>query len=210
MLDRGAPVSEILTDGEWMRIGAPTNAYAFIAAQYLNQEAPAVVAAPTPPAQPAPEPAPAPAPTTVAEPAPMAPAPAEVPAAAPAPTPAPAPVATEAMTMPPPSPAPLPAEAPAAAPETAPAPAPTEEPLPKRVVQHEGVVRDTFSIQAPTKFALVDLATGRTINYLYTPSTNLDLQRYKGLHIIVTGEEGLDERWTNTPVITIQRIQVVE
>jgi len=26
----------------------------------------------------------------------------------------------------------------------------------------------------------------------------------------VTGEEGLDERWRNTPVITIQRIEVVE
>jgi hypothetical protein len=48
------------------------------------------------------------------------------------------------------------------------------------------------------------------INYLYTTSTNLDLNRYKGLHIIVTGEEGMDERWKYTPVITIQRIQVLD
>ena len=32
----------------------------------------------------------------------------------------------------------------------------------------------------------------------------------KGLKIVVTGEEALDERWGNTPVITIQKIQVLE
>ena len=85
-----------------------------------------------------------------------------------------------------------------------------EEPLPPRVIQHEGIVKGTVSIQAPTKFALVNPDTGKTVNYLYTTSTNLDLHRYKGLRIVVTGEEGLDERWKNTPVITIQRIQVVD
>jgi len=91
-----------------------------------------------------------------------------------------------------------------------PAPAVTEQPPPKRIVQREGIVRPTWSIQAPTPFALVSLDTGETINYLYTTSTNLNLKRYKGLRIIVTGEEGLDARWRNTPVITIQRIHVVE
>jgi hypothetical protein len=95
-------------------------------------------------------------------------------------------------------------------PETAPPPPVVEEPPPKRVVSHEGVVKSTWSIQAPTKFALVDPDTGTTVNYLYTSSTNLDLRRWKGHRIIATGEEGLDRRWTNTPVITIQRIQVVE
>jgi uncharacterized protein YgiM (DUF1202 family) len=85
-----------------------------------------------------------------------------------------------------------------------------EEPPPKRVVQREGVVRGTFSIQAPTHFELVSPQTGRVINYLYTTSVNLDLREYKGLRIVVTGEEGLDERWRNTPVITIQKIQVIE
>ena len=71
-------------------------------------------------------------------------------------------------------------------------------------------MKGTWSIQAPSKFALVSPVDGRNINYLYTTSTNLDLRRYKGLRIIVTGEEGLDERWKNTPVISIQRIQVVQ
>jgi uncharacterized protein YgiM (DUF1202 family) len=199
VLERGAPVREVLTDGDWMRIGAPAGAYAFIAAIYLKQETAAVAAAP-PPAQPtpAPVPAPAPVPTPLPEPPPMAAVPTETPAA-PTVAPVPVPVPTEAMTAPPPTPAPAPAETPA-----------SEPPPPPRIVQHEGIVKGSASIQAPTKFTLVNPATGRIVNYLYTSSTNLDLRRYKGLHIIVTGEEGLDERWKNTPVISIQRIQVVE
>src|SRR5207249_707183 len=71
-------------------------------------------------------PEPAPAPTTVPEPTPVAAPPAE--------TPAPAPVTTPATN----APAPVVAE-----------PAPPVEP-PKRIVQREGIVRGTFSIQAPT------------------------------------------------------------
>ncbi len=132
---------------------------------------------------------PAEAPPTVAvvtENPPVTPAPAEPPATPP----------TEAAVTPPPTP-----------PETNSVP---EESLPPRIVDREGVVRGTFSIQAPTKFELVSPDTGKAINYLYTTSPSLDLRRYKGMRIIVTGEEGLDERWRNTPVITIQKIQVLE
>ena len=79
-----------------------------------------------------------------------------------------------------------------------------------RVVMREGIVRGTFSIQAPTHFELISPDTRRTIDYLHTTSPSLDLSQYKGLRIVVSGEEGLDERWGNTPVITIQKIQVVE
>ena len=179
-LEKGAAVKELSVKGDWMEIEPPSGAFAFVAAQYLKQEPPAIVVAPTPkPAEPAPTP------TPVAEP------------------PAVAPVTTE-----PPAPAPAPAPV-----VSAPAPAPTPEvpeQFTERIVQHEGIVKGTWSIQAPTRFALVDPQSGKTINYLYTSSTNLDLRRYKGLHIIVTGEEGLDKRWRNTPVITIQRIQVLE
>jgi len=85
-----------------------------------------------------------------------------------------------------------------------------EEPPPKRIVQREGIVRGTFSIQAPTKYELISPDNHRTINYLHADSPDLDLSRYKGLRIIITGEEGLDERWRNTPVITIQKIQVLD
>ena len=39
-LRRGDAVQEIGTKGTWMEMEAPTNAYAFVAAQYLKQEAP--------------------------------------------------------------------------------------------------------------------------------------------------------------------------
>jgi len=96
---------------------------------------------------------------------------------------------------------------------TAPAaiePAIPEEPPPPRIVQREGIVRGMTSIQAPTHFVLISPENRKDIDYLYTTSTNLDLRRYKGLQIIVTGEEGLDDRWGNTPVLTIQKIQVVK
>jgi len=186
-LEKGATVKEVSVKGDWMAIEAPAGAFAFVAAQYLKQEAPPiapVVAAAAPP----PPPEPAPTPATVAEPALVATTTTEPPAVPPTPapaTPAPAPAVVE--------PGPV-----------------VEEPVAPRVIQHEGIVKGTRSIQSPTKFELVNPDTGKTINYLYTTSTNLDLRRYKGLHIVVTGEEGLDERWMNTPVITIQRIQVVD
>jgi uncharacterized protein YgiM (DUF1202 family) len=169
-LGHGDSVKEIETKGGWMKIEAATNAYAFMAAQYLTQEQTALVA--TTPTET----------TQVTEP----------PSAAAATN---APAAIEIQ------PAPS---------EPAAAPTPAEEPPPLRIVQREGIVRYTVSIQAPTLFELVSPDNHRPINYLFTTSTNLDLNRYKGLHIIVTGEEGLDERWRNTPIITIQRIQVLE
>jgi uncharacterized protein YgiM (DUF1202 family) len=102
-------------------------------------------------------------------------------------------------------------EPPAAATNTAAvAPAVSNEPPPPRIVQREGRVHGTLSIQAPTKFELINLENRAPMNYLYTSSPDLDLNRYKGMHILVTGEEGLDERWPNTPVLTIQKIQVLE
>jgi hypothetical protein len=82
-------------------------------------------------------------------------------------------------------------------------------PPPPRIVTHEGYVRHVTSVIEPTAYELYDPNTFTSIDYLYTTTTNLDLSRYNGLHIIVTGEEGLAERWNQTPVLTIQRILVV-
>jgi uncharacterized protein YgiM (DUF1202 family) len=196
-LVKGDSVKEIITRGDWMEIEPPPNACAFIAAQYLKQEAPVAPAEPAPATPVTAETTPPPMPVQET---PVLSAPAVVPVPA---TPVPAETAV--------APA-VPAEPPVVTPEPAPAPAEpaAEEPPPKRIVSHEGIVRSTWSIQAPTPYALVSPDTGETINYLYTTSTNLNLKRYKGLRIIVTGEEGLDARWRNTPIITIQRIHVVE
>lgn len=180
-LQHGEAVKELATKGDWTEIEAPTNAYAFVAAQFLKQEpgaamAPTEVAATT---------------STVTEAPKLASTTTETPALTNAPTETPA--LTNAPT------------------ETSAAPAPPapELPPPPRVVQHEGIVRGTFSIQAPTKFELISPETGQPIDYLYTTSPELDLRRYKGLRIVVTGEESLEERWGNTPVLTIQKIQVL-
>ena len=183
-LQRGDTVKEIQTKGDWTEIEAPTNAYAFIAAQYLSQEPPAIATTPV---------AEAIAPVTTVTEAPAIEAATNTPAVTEVPAATNQVALLNANEVPPLS-------------NAAPA---VEEPPPPRIVQREGIVRGTFSVQAPTKFELISPDNGRAINYLYAPSTNVDLSRYKGMHIIVTGEEGLDERWKNTPVITLKSIIVI-
>jgi uncharacterized protein YgiM (DUF1202 family) len=175
-IERGTPVNEITTKGGWMQIEPPTNAYAFVAAMYLKQEASGNLATNL-------------APST--ETAPM-----------PAPTPTPVPETQPILTGP--------TNAAPAVVETNAPPAVDTNPPPPRVVTHEGVVGHVGSIIAPTAYELYDPATRQEINYLYTTSTNLDISRYNGMRIVVTGEEGLAQRWNNTPLLTIQSIMVIE
>jgi uncharacterized protein YgiM (DUF1202 family) len=191
LLKRGDSVHEIVTKGDWMEIEAPPGAFAFIAAEYLKSEAPAVAAA---------EPAPVTTPPLVVTPVVTAPAETNAPA-----QPA---IAVEATNVVAATNEPIAIVAtnePVAKPPEAEAP-----PAPPRIVQREGIVRSTWSVQAPTPFALVNTETGETLNYLYTASPELNLKRYRGLRVFVTGEEGLDQRWRNTPVLTIQKIQLLE
>ncbi len=95
--------------------------------------------------------------------------------------------------------------APAVAPEE-----PKEEQLVKRVISREGVVKRSVSIQAPSYFVLESLDTGKTINYLHSTTTNLVLKDFRDQRIVVTGEEQLDERWPNTPVIYVESVQPVQ
>jgi uncharacterized protein YgiM (DUF1202 family) len=230
-LDKGATVHPWETKGEWLKIEPPASAYAFVASHLLAPEAaaPPAIAAVEKPAVPAPAPAPAPAPTTppptppaeTAVVTPPPPAPAREPTnAPPVATTTPAPAAPAVTTpapapeTPTPTPTPPPAETTPAAVAKTPLPAVPPAPEPplveesKRVVTREGLVRRSVSIQAPTYFVLESLDTGRAINYLY--STNLALRDFKGRHIIVTGEELLDERWPNTPVITIEKTNNID
>jgi len=192
-IEKDAVVKEVSTKGAWIQIEAPAGSYAFVAAQYLQQTPAAAEVAATAGANTnevaAAEPA------TVTEPTTVAPAPGDAP-----------PIAASTSTNETPTSVTGSNETATAVEPTAPEP---EVVLPPRIVSREGIVRATTSIQAPTRFALVSVDTKRLINYLYTTSPNLDLQRYKGIRIIVTGEESMDERWGNTPVITIQRIQLV-
>lgn len=168
VLDQGTSVSQIETKGDWMKIQPPTNAFAFVAAKYLTQEAVAMQS-PSGPSGEAPEVPPTPTqvpeqPPVVVNPPPM-------------------------MTPPPP-------------------PQPTTPSV--RIVQHEGVIGPVGSMIAPTDFKLYDPNTGQDIDFLYPISGNVDLKSLLDARVIVTGEEGIDSRWPNTPVIAIQSIQVLQ
>jgi uncharacterized protein YgiM (DUF1202 family) len=185
-IERGTPVNEIKKLGSWMQIEAPTNAYAFVAAMYLKQEASGTLVSNAGPSTET-EPMPVPVPTPVAETAPIVTEP-----------PAPAPAAPETTPAPP-----------MVAAAVAPVVVDTNPP-PPRIVTHEGVVGHVDSIIAPTAYVLYAPDTRKEINFLYTTSTNLDISRYYGMRIVVTGEEALAERWPDTPLLTIQRIEVLQ
>lgn len=206
VLERGTAVTVSGEKNGWSKIEAPTNAYAFVAAMYLKQEASG-----TAPANPTPSAETQPTPETNGVPT--------IPTAVPEAQPIASEAATNAPEMAQTNAAPTPAAV-APVPDTnAPAIADTNAtatvdtnlpPPPPRIVTHEGFVRHVSSLIEPTAYELYDPKTFTDIDYLYTTSTNLNLARYNNLHIIVTGEEGLAERWPKTPVLTIQRIQVVQ
>ena len=186
-LSRGATVQEVDHKGDWIQVQPPQGVYGFVAAHLLAPAvAPPVEVAKTdtPPAVPA-----SPLDETKIETPKSPPPPAELPP----PTPA-TDVATATQPLggatPPPEP-------------------PAEEEEIKRVVSREGIVKRSVSIQAPTWFVLESPDTGKTVNYLHTPSANVVLRDFFGQRVLVTGEEGLDERWPNTPVINVESIEVV-
>lgn len=189
-LDKGAPVKEIRKSKGWIEIETPTNAFGYVAADFLDIQpasAPAVAANTTP--APAPEPTPAPAPaeqTTV--------------------KPDTAPVAANANEQPAPAPVANPAAA-APAPE-APAPEVSNEPPPKRVVTREGIVHKARNIQSPTNYELHDARTGETIEYLMSATANKTLKPYLGVRVLVTGPEVLDARWKKTPIVEVENIEL--
>ncbi len=192
VLEKGAAVKEIRKVDEWLEIEAPANAFAFVAADLLLKQTPSPAETAARPVVPPsvvvvekvePEPAP-----TEAKEKPLVPAPPE-PSKEP-------PVITK-----PSGPPPVVIE---------PAPPVQDDKIYARVVRREGIVRRVLNIQAPTDFALENIESGKRVNYLFTGKSGLQLKYYLGKKIILTGEEGLDRRWPNTPLITINTLEVVD
>lgn len=231
-VEKGAVVNVIDTKGVWLKIEPPTNAFGFVAAHLVERTPaatpPAIVAAPpipqtsaapiTPPqvevAATSPPPSVAVAPVTpppVVAPVPETTTPV-VPGAPIASTPVPAPSTPAAGVPATPTPAPAESVPPAVATPT-PAPAESEPATPvetvRKVVSREGILKGSVSIQAPTYFELRSLDTGKTINYVFSPSTNIVLKEFKGMRVMVSGEEVLDERWQNTPVLILDSLETV-
>lgn len=207
ILDKGAVVNVLGDKAGWLKIEAPTNAYGFVAAHLLNKEpVPAALVEAKTPAETnvlAEAKAPVVAETKTDEPVavvqPMAP-PTEPPPAAPNPPPAPETNTMTTVAATPPTPPPAIVE-----------PAVTNPPpveLVKRVVTREGILKGMTSIQAPSYFELRSLDNNHLINYVWSPSTNITLKKFRGMRIMVTGEELLDERWPNTPVLSVDTIDL--
>jgi uncharacterized protein YgiM (DUF1202 family) len=197
VIERGTPVVVSSTKGEWSKIETPTNAYAFIAAMYLKQESSGNLAINPPP-------------STETMPAPLPPTAVNVGEGQPINT-APGNPTMGLNSVPPPSLTPPPVMTPTVIIQTniIMVTDTNVPPPPPRVVTHDGYVRSSVSPVAPTYFELYDPGTDVAINYLFSTTTNLDLARYKGYHVNVTGEEGMDARWKDTPVLTVQKIYVV-
>lgn len=133
------------------------------------------------------------------------------PAEATPPPPPPPPIVEPKKEEPPPPPVAPPQAEPtepaAAAPPPPPPPPIKDEPPPKRIVRREGIVRRTVSIQAASNYGLHSLDTGKLINYLQASTPELAPKQFHGRKVVVTGEEGVDERWRSTPVIELQTIR---
>jgi len=111
---------------------------------------------------------------------------------------------TPTPTVDPTTPTPIPVT------ETKPDDEDKEEQLIKRVITREGIMKKSVSIQAPAFFVLESLENGKTINYLHATSTNMVLKDFWNQRVVVTGEEQLDERWPNVPVIYIESLKAVQ
>lgn len=208
---RGVKLSVLGSTNGWLEVQAPRGLSGFVAAHLLEPVPPATA----PPAE---------TPAAPQEPAPVEKAPESAPPSSP-PSPPAAVIAPEA-SPPPPSPAgssPEPAAEPEAhsepispavtdAPSPQPgAPATPSEPVspPRRVVQREGEVRRTWSIQAPTAFELRATDTGRRLNYLWVEADGPDLGGFHRRRVWVTGEEFLEPGWA-TPLIRVEQIRLTQ
>jgi len=79
-----------------------------------------------------------------------------------------------------------------------------------RIVAREGIVARSWNLQTPSDWALQDAESGRVINYLWSSSTNIPWATLKGRTVVVTGEEALDVRWPQTPVLKIETLKTVD
>ena len=202
-LEKGAAIKEIESKGDWIKIEPPAGAYAFVAAHLLIR-VPDALAATSATAPKIADATPPPVPIqTINTPPPVVTPPPPVFTPPPV-VAAPPPVFTPPPVVNPPPPVLVEVVTPK------PPPPPAEDILIKRVVTREGIVNRAVSVQSPTHFILESLDNKKTINYLYSPSTNIALKSFFGQRILITGEELLDERWPNTPVINVETLQPVE
>ena len=222
-LSQGASITIVRSLEDWTQIEPPTGTFAYVASSLVDTtpqtsvvknekaaekpaEKPPEPVATTRTAPPIPtktvaeapaeakptEPAPAPIETKVAEAPQLKPATAET-VAAPALVPASiaAPVVTASALTP-------------ATPITAPT-VPPAEVKPRHVIR-DGVVGGAISVQSPGYFELRSLHAEGVVDYLVSEDKDLDLGKFHGKAVTVSGEEWRDVRW-KTPVLKVKSIE---
>ena len=203
LLPHGATVAVVRESDGWLQIEPPAGTYAFVASNLIERkdgEAPAI--ATTEKLQAAP--ASVPESTSIS--------PAEVPVADAVAKTAPIPPSLR-------SPAPVENVAPAAAGvvETAAAIAPAA-PLPAvpvladsapRRVLREGILRRSWNANSPGNFELRSLRGEGTLDFLVNDDPSIDLAKFKGKQVFVTGEEWRDARW-KLPVLKVKSVESVD
>ncbi len=201
-LEKGAAVKVIKTERGWAAIEAPTNAYAFVAAEFLEMlPTPEVVVTPPPPVV-------APEPQVVNVPTPAAPDAAAPTAPAPGPQRSEKEVELDALHRATGDAAAVPAPTPTPATEASPATVDTNEPPKPRIVTREGFVRRAYNIQAPADFELHDIQSGSIIDYLQ-PKPGQNFKIFLGTRVTVSGPEAIAARWTRTPVLQVQSVDLM-
>jgi len=206
LLPRGATVVVVRESDGWLQIEPPAGTYAFVASNLIERkdvEAPAEAPAIATPAVATTTEKPPAARPAIAESTPVVPA--EVPEVKTAPIP-------PAVT----SPVPVDAAAPAAAAvvETAAAIVPAA-PLPAapvladsapRQVLREGILRRSWNANSPGNFELRSTRGEGTLGFLVNEDPSIDLAKFKGKHVFVTGEEWRDARW-KLPVLKVKSVE---
>ena len=223
---QGTSVNIVRSMEDWIQIEPPAGVFAYVARSLIDTTAPAVTKAPAAPvetkspteAKPVAESKPAAAPVET-KPAEAVPAPTETKVAdAPVLKPAtndPAPTAATqpAVTTPAPVPVPAPVITSPAVPITTPAtpiaaaatPVPATEAKPRHVIR-DGVVGNAVSVQAPGYFELKSIRGEGVVDYLVSESPDIDLGKFRGKAVTISGEEWRDVRW-KTPVLKVKSIE---
>jgi len=205
---RGTQLRSLEERNGWLRVEAPLGLSGYVAADFLRPVEQPATAEPALPVVVVPAATPgdqtnqaAHITTETNAPPASAPGQAPTPATASVRTPVPASVPADHQ---PPSAGPIasPPTSPVAEPET-----PEISPEP-RIIRREGIVRATWSVQAPTPFELVAADNGRLLDYLLPLSTNVLIRPFHGQHVRILGEEYLEPRWDNAPVIVVHGIKL--
>jgi hypothetical protein len=84
-------------------------------------------------------------------------------------------------------------------------PVPPAEVKPRHVIR-DGVVGNAISVQAPGYYELKSIHGEGVVDYLISDSRDIDLSKYYGKAVTISGEEWRDVRW-KTPVLKVKSIE---